>query len=682
MTTNDEFIVGLEDDIRSLVAILVGKKDTTLAVVGTGGSGKTTLARKLYNHKETAERFPTRAWVCVSKKWNTLHLIHEICVQVGVSLQLGETSIPFHKLHEFLKNHSYLIVLDDVWRVEALQELLPILLTKSNGRVLITTRNRKVISFSHLGGLHIHKAKHLKLDESWELFSTIICKNWEGMYNFEGESSFAKLGKKMLKKCNGLPLAVVTLAGLLSTKSTIQEWECVSNDVMSRIMKHGIGSHDYGAMEEMLQLCYFDLPYYLKPCFLYLGIFQEDDHICVEKLIQLWIAEGFVKPNLCSESETLEELARDFLDELVQRCLVQVDGRDYEGKVQFVHIHDLMRDLCITKAKDLSFFEVSSSSTLDPTFMKPTSHRTIIHKRNSFSTFNPRLRSFISFEDHGGGITRLDLPYETMKLLRVLHLVKVDLGDTKEPIGNLTLLRYLRIERCSGINKLIQFTTTLKSLLTFVYNGNEGQSLPSNMVSTMEKLRHLSLSYDYTNARQTLLGVNKSRSLQVLRAVAGEWIAKELCLLTFGLQELQLTNVHSQTQMQAISNYVSNPNSNLRTLRISLREDSRLEFHLEKLKLKRSNSMKRLILGGKIRNQHLPLEFPSNLLSLELRFMRNLQSFKAHFVSERLCKRLQRPFGKEDNGDIGEAFHLVQHISLVEIRNVLKFHSNKKTYSI
>lgn len=57
------------------------------------------------------------------------------------------------KLRNLLKRKSYLVVLDDVWRREALEEIIQALprenVNKGN-KIIITTRNREIIQFQNL----------------------------------------------------------------------------------------------------------------------------------------------------------------------------------------------------------------------------------------------------------------------------------------------------------------------------------------------------------------------------------------------------------------------------------------------------------------------------------------------------------------------------------------------------
>ncbi|XVF83743.1 hypothetical protein PTKIN_Ptkin16aG0516800 [Pterospermum kingtungense] len=102
------------------------------------------------------------------------------------------------------------------------------------------------------------------------------------------------LGRQMVKKCGGLPLAIVALGGLLATKSSLAQWEMVQRNIHGYLNKVQKQDHHYGAVKGILALSYNELPYHLKPCFLYIGHYPEDWEISKKELIRLWVAEGHV----------------------------------------------------------------------------------------------------------------------------------------------------------------------------------------------------------------------------------------------------------------------------------------------------------------------------------------------------------------------------------------------------
>ncbi|PPS18877.1 hypothetical protein GOBAR_AA01681 [Gossypium barbadense] len=178
----------------------------------------------------------------------------------------------------------------------------------------------------------------------------------------------------MVKNCGGLPLAIVVLRGLLATKDSLAKWE-------------------------------MDLPYHLKPCFLYLGHYPEDWEISKKVLIRLWIAEGFILASLESKEMLMENVGEFYLEELIGRSLVQVARRDYTGRnVKTCRIHDLFRDLCIQNAREEKFLEILQAPLTECNVSLEESmlRRIVIHpcKRDvCLKGEHPKLRSLLLFQN-------------------------------------------------------------------------------------------------------------------------------------------------------------------------------------------------------------------------------------------------------------------------------------------
>ncbi|KAL5569443.1 hypothetical protein UlMin_026018 [Ulmus minor] len=403
-----------EEDVVSMkdVAMTLKGEDELriVSIVGMGGLGKTTLAKKVYNDVGVKRHFDMYAWVCISQQYVVKEVLIEILLQV---------------------EKQYLLVLDDIWNIEAwcgIKKAFPE--GRGGSKVLFTTRNTELATSVDPFSSSIEPPL-LTEEEGWELlqrkaFSAQVF----GDNGFRSE--FEELGKEMVKKCRGLPLAVVK----------------VHKDVSFQLNKLKL-PQQY-AVEETLDLSYQELPFFLKPCFLYLSCFPEDSEISKKKLVRLWIAEGFI-PRLTT-GEIMEEVAEDYFGELINRSMVQVARRDHTGgAVKTCRLHDLMRDFCISKSRNENFIETSivTAGSSSVQYSSTTHSRRIAFHFDAglgshapwMEKVNTNLRSLVCF-----GINNLSRNNRNLKLLRVLELFFYRYCVVKVPkeIGNLIHLRYLK----------------------------------------------------------------------------------------------------------------------------------------------------------------------------------------------------------------------------------------------
>ncbi|KAJ8765910.1 hypothetical protein K2173_020426 [Erythroxylum novogranatense] len=337
---------------------IINARLLVVSIVGMGGLGKTTLARKVYNSVDVKRQFDLCAWVFVSQNCSTRDVVCSVLRKVGCSTDISVTEAElFEKCYEVLQGKRYLVVLDDIWSSRAWESLKYAFPNGVSGsKILFTTRNKEVASFADSNSSPI-EPPFLTDEQGWLLLNS---KAFAGDVNSlmgDNQQEFDKLGQEMVKKCGGLPLAIAVLGGLLATKKSLSEWEAVYRNINGQFKK--LQQHPYGGVYGILTLSYYDLPYHLKPCFLYLSQFPEDCEIRKRQLLRLWIAEGFV-PQLMEEgNETMEDVAEEYLKELVNRCMVQVSQVGFDGTgMKTFRFHDLMRDICVSKARDENFYGV------------------------------------------------------------------------------------------------------------------------------------------------------------------------------------------------------------------------------------------------------------------------------------------------------------------------------------
>ncbi|KAJ3709012.1 hypothetical protein LUZ61_012717 [Rhynchospora tenuis] len=340
---NEVGIVGFDADKDKVVSLLLDKKTTNrsmISIVGTGGLGKTTLARKVYNSEAVRQQFCIRIWVTVSQKFELIDILRKIAEQLGISPPNDLSEHQVTGIHQSLEKENYLIVMDDIWeKNNPWNQIESIFPDANNGsRILVTSRFTNVAKAEPISVLH--DLQPLTEEQSLELFLKKAIPNQDVN---DIHDDLSAISKKFVKKCNGLPLALVVLGGLLRRKNFIT-W--------SRVLETLDWAVDGKDCVQIIGTSYDDLTFALKSCFMYFAIFPEDAEIYARNLILMWIAEGFIPQQ---ENKTMEDTAEIFLEDLVQRSMIQVSNRGYDGSITSCHIHDILHDLAIKKAREENF---------------------------------------------------------------------------------------------------------------------------------------------------------------------------------------------------------------------------------------------------------------------------------------------------------------------------------------
>lgn len=354
----DDEVVGIETTRDKLIELLMNGRSerSVIAIVGEGGLGKTTLAGKIFKSEAVERHFDCWAWVTVGKdydKKDLLRLIMQELQRVTEQSVLGdiynmEEMGLITAVRALLKDKTYMIVLDDVWKVDFWGDVEHALLDNNRGsRIMLTTRRMDIAKSCTMPSFgQVHELETLPPGEAWKLFCRKAFGPSSGGYC---PSELKDLSDDILAKCRGLPLAIVAVGGLLSTKNkVVHEWQKLRDGLGSKL-----GSDPrLKDCNRVLSEGYYDLPHHLKSCLLYFGLFPEDHKINCAKLMRLWMAEGFVQYN---KGPITEQVAEEFLNELIDRSLVQAIERRVTGGVRICQVHDLMYEIIVRKTTELGF---------------------------------------------------------------------------------------------------------------------------------------------------------------------------------------------------------------------------------------------------------------------------------------------------------------------------------------
>ncbi|KAE8766572.1 putative disease resistance RPP13-like protein 3 [Hordeum vulgare] len=460
-----------------------------LSIVGFGGLGKTTLANEVY--LKIKGHFDCHAFVSVSQKPDTKKIIKDLISQVSrkaeftKDMESWDEKKSIQKLRELLQDKRYLVIIDDIWSIlawNAINCAFPE--NNSSSRIITTTRILEVARSScpnHAD--QIYEVTPLSDLLSERLFCNRIFGSEERCPDM-----LIDVSNTILKKCGGLPLAIISISGLLANKPRVkEEWEKVKRSIGSDLTKN----QSLEGMKNILSLSYNDLPPNLKTVLLHLSNFPEDYVIDRERLVRQWIAEGFIPEE---RGRCCQEVAESFFYELINKSLVQPVDIGYDGMVRACRVHDMMLELIISKSIEENFITVVNGSQ---TFWG-NSQCSI--RRLSIQDMDQELASELAKKDLShvrsllitspGCIKHLPslTKFETLRVLDFEDckgLTEYDMNG----IENLFQLKYLSFRR-TDISEVKSGIVMLHDLVTLDLRSTKIRDLPARII-LLTKLQHL-----------------------------------------------------------------------------------------------------------------------------------------------------------------------------------------------
>ncbi|KAM3397284.1 putative disease resistance protein RGA3 [Capsicum galapagoense] len=459
-------VYGRDKDKDKMAKILI--KDVSglqelsvLPILGMGGIGKTTLAQMVFNDQRVTEHFNPKIWICVSEDFDEKRLIKAIVESIEGPLGDMDLAPLQKKLQELLNRERYFLVLDDVWNEDQQKwdNLRAALNVGANGASVLTTTRLEMVG-SIMGTLRPYKLSNLSEDHCWLLFRQRAFRNQE-----EISPSLEAIGKKIVKKCGGVPLAAKTLGGLLRSKKEVRQWENVRDSEIWNLPQ------DENSILPALRLSCHHLPVDSRRCFAYCATFIKDTKMEKKNLITLWMAHGYLE---------VEDMGNEVWNELYMRSFFQ-EIEVKSGKIYF-KMHDLIHDLAT------SLFSAStSSSNIREINSEDYKNRMSIGFAEVVSSYSPSLlKTSISLRVlnlSSLGIKQLPSSIGDLIHLRYLDMSHNDFCSLPESLCKLQNLKTLDLRKCFYLTCLPKQTSKLVSLRNLLLDSCPLTSMPPRIGS-------------------------------------------------------------------------------------------------------------------------------------------------------------------------------------------------------
>ncbi|XP_037480240.1 putative disease resistance protein RGA4 isoform X2 [Triticum dicoccoides] len=477
-----------------------------LPIVGIGGVGKTTLAQHICSHHLVKSQFEKIIWICVSDDFDVKRLTEEAiqsCIRnaaptdnldpLKCALSNNNLDSLQHALSKHVNNKRLLIVLDDMWD-DSLKEngqcwrrfCAPFTSVQEGSVMLVTTRCPNVSK--GVGTMEPIIVEGLNDDIFWKFFK-LCAFGSEGSNN---DPELERIGRSILPKLKGSPLAAKTLGRMLSMDLQALHWNSILDSELWELKQKET------EILPALRLSYMYLPFYLKQCFAFCAVYPKDYIFEKARLAEIWVAEGFVEPH---GHVPIQDIGYQYFEDLVARSFFQKVNDGYV-------IHDLLHDMA-QKVSEHDCFILRNKSDFDKVPLN-VHHLYVISSSNFDDSYLLRLCKYTKLHTlicmkNLGGETGYLMDQWCTKLLHMRVFSCAFTNELPDSIGNWKHLRYLEISGVCSLKRIPSTFCWLYNVQILYVKGCNIESLPSGFdkLINLQKFESHGLKY-YVGGRSTL----------------------------------------------------------------------------------------------------------------------------------------------------------------------------------
>ena len=529
-TTLDQVMEALTDDGIRMVGVW-----------GMGGVGKTTLVQQLAMRAQAAKQaneenlFDTVVMALnISQTPNVTKIQGEIASILGLKLERDESARAVQISQSLKKHKRILVILDDIWEPVAFEKIgIPYESDEHRTgycKVLLTSREHDVL-YKEMGSRKNFYVEHLCEEEAWRLFKKTVGDSVE-------KPEVQPIATEVVKKCEGLPVAIVTIAKALKSES-VGVWRNALEELRSSTSTNirGVSKTVYSCLE--LSYNYLSNKYSnddAKSLFLLCGLMGDGD-ISMDDLLKYVMGL-----DLFGYMNSLEK-ARDKIVSVVNilkasSLLLDVveDGHTYrpppssyfleeEESNGYLRMHDVIRDVARSIAsKDPHRFVVNEDFSLQEWEKRGFELRNYARMSLKCKRVQelpgglvcPKLEFFL-LDSNEGYLKIPDTFFAEMKEVRVLSLYRVDLTRLPSSLKFLSNLRTFCLHGYgyrSGLKDIAMVGELKKLQILSLVNCEIGELpeamkqlsdlrmlslrhcpafIPRNVISSLTRLEHLCL---------------------------------------------------------------------------------------------------------------------------------------------------------------------------------------------